>query len=139
MEVSKYKLDNKKTEEGVWVPIEHNKEGKVLAQLLIARANNTKFQEYLRILSKPHARQIQAGVADDNLLVDLVRKATAKHILLGWEGLTQNGKKLNYSPSVAEELLKMDYFSETVDAASKEMALFLESGAKEDADTLKKP
>lgn len=139
MEVSKYKLDNKKTDDGVWVPIEHDKDGNVLAQLLIARANNTKFQEYLRILSKPHTRQIQAGIVDDNLLVDLVRKATAKHILLGWEGLTQNGKKLNYSQSVAEELLKMDYFSELVDAASKDMALFLESSAKEDADALKKP
>ncbi len=137
MEISKYATDKVKSQEGVWVPIEHDRDGTVLAKLLIAKANNIKFQEFLRALSKPHQRQITAGVADENLLVDLLRKARARYVLLGWEGLLQDGEKLEYSQQAAEKVLKIEYFSELVEAASTDMALFLENSIKEDGDSLK--
>lgn len=138
MEINKYATDKTKSEQGVWVPVEHDSDGNVLAQLLVAKANNTKFQEYLRVLSKPYQRQITAGVADENLLVDLLRKARARFILLGWEGLLENGKKLEYSHTTAEAVLRIEYFSELVEATSTDMALFLENGLEEDGKKLKK-
>lgn len=138
MDINKVRTDEKKSEEGTWVDIEHDADGNVVARLLVARANNTKFQEYLRQIGKPYRRQIQADTMDQKLLTDLHRKAVARHVLLGWEGLFDNGAELEYSVENAERLLRMPYFSDIVESASSDLSLFFEETLKEDAKQAKK-
>jgi hypothetical protein len=137
MEISKYATDKAKSIEGVWVVVEHDEDGNEMAKLLIAKANNTKFQEYLRVLSKPYQRQIAAGVADDNMLNGLLRRARAKYILLDWDGLLEEGEELPYNQENAEKVLQIEYFSDLVEASSNDMALFLENADAEDLEKLK--
>ncbi|RKY09817.1 MAG: hypothetical protein DRP56_02125 [Planctomycetota bacterium] len=99
-DINKLKVDAKKVSGGVWVDYTDG------VRLLIARKPNPAFQEYMADLIEPHLASIHAGTFDDKLDKLLTKKAVAKHVLLGWENIEENGKPIEYSPENAFELFK---------------------------------
>lgn len=61
----------------------------------------------------------------------LDREIIAKHVLTGWEGLTQKGKPLKFSPEKALELMGLDKFDMGVRVAMSRAGI--EQEAVEDA------
>jgi hypothetical protein len=106
-------------QEGVEVQIAED------AFITVRRTNNKKFGDYLTQLRKPHEQRIQRGTMNREILDGLTRKAVAKHVLVGWRGITIDGKAVKYSPEKAEELLKKyDDFQEDVLTAANTRETF---------------
>jgi hypothetical protein len=129
VKISDFRMDSELETGGVWCDV-----GEGL-RVLVARARNVKFREYVRQLMKPHLRKVRRGKIDPDLLEDINRKATAKTILLGWEDLQDDdGKDVPYSPEKAEEYLKeFPDFAEIVMEFATDVDLYRERD-REDAE-----
>lgn len=127
--IERFATDEKLETEGVWV------EAGSGLKLKIARLNNAAYEEELRRLGKPYMRQIRLGTVDGNVLETIAIKATAKHVLKGWEGLEdENGKEIEYTTLKAEDiLLKYRDFYKLVSEFAQEQELYRQE-AMEDAE-----
>jgi len=94
-ELNSIRIDQKKCNNGIWVDYEGD------IKLLIARKPNPQYQDYLHELISNHPGEISKG--NDK---DITMQAVAKHILLGWKNLSDDGKPIKYSPKKALELLR---------------------------------
>lgn len=120
MDVAKlFGTDKDAEQEGVW--IEFGSDG---ARVLIARQGNPRYQETIRRLRRPYAN-FRAGQIPEAIALEIFRKVTAETVLLGWEGITLDGKPLPYSYDNALKLIT-DYpdFHEMVTTASSNLANF---------------
>ncbi len=91
-DLNKFRVDAKKSAEGVWTPWLED------IELLIARQGNPKFQEFIQAeRSQPKRKMTERDEAD---------WAYANTILLGWKNVEIDGKKVPYSPKKAFELLQ---------------------------------
>jgi hypothetical protein len=99
MELNQLAIDYEKSTKGIWV--DFTKEVK----FLIAKKPNPKFDEELAKLIEPFLASIAAGTFDDVLDKLITAKATAKTVLLGWEGITVDGEPYEYSYENALEML----------------------------------
>jgi hypothetical protein len=98
--LSGIKTDPTKETSGVWFPVGNG------ARVLVARITSPKYEEYLRKLGKPYGRAIRAGQIDNEAIEEITKKALAKHILLGWEGLeNEDGTPIEYSLETAYKIL----------------------------------
>ena len=95
----KFGTDQKKEIEGSWFDIGQG------ARLLIARAGNRRYNEYLNKQIKPVRRQVRAGSLEDEAWDAIVDKCIAETILLGWEGIEENGVAVQYSKDAALRFL----------------------------------
>ena len=75
--------------------------------LVIARANNEKFKKVFRTLTKPYQREIDRGSIKNELAEELLCKALAQTILLGWDAEKMPGN-FPYTVENAESLLLND-------------------------------
>lgn len=75
--------------------------------LIIARANNDHFKKVFRTLTKPYQRDIDRNTLDNAVAEDLLCKALAQTILVGWDKSKFPGN-IEYSVENAEQLLKND-------------------------------
>lgn len=100
--------------------------------LRIARFNNSKMEEHLQRLGKPYSRSIKQGTFPPGEMRNLMAKAMAHHVLLGWKGLEEDGNALEYSPETAERLLtsSRDFF-DLVFESSNELQHFRDEGVDE--------
>ena len=94
---------NKEAElNGTWTQIGHGME------LLIARIGNKNYQQFLQKHGKALRPALKHGISSAQTseeLETLVRKAVAKHVLLGWKNVEdEDGNPLQYSPELAEKL-----------------------------------
>ena len=115
MKFKGFQTDATKEAEGVWIPVVED------LQLLIARMNNPKFEEAVRKLSKPHLRQIRRGTFSSDREKEIVQRALANHVLLGWKNLEDNDDKpIEYSKEKAYELLgqSRDFYDMVMDYAN---------------------
>jgi len=100
MKLSKLKGNPKAEQEGVWEEYEGNFKVKV------ARLGNPLYEAHLQRLMKPHLRKFRGGSIPLELAASMTQKATARHILLGWEGLLDDdGKPIPHSVEKATEIL----------------------------------
>lgn len=104
MDFQKFETDERASNEGVWVPIGGG------AELKVARSNNDAAVEYRDARMKPYRRQQQAGIMDDAVEEEIIRDTIARHVLLDWRGMTDDGEEVPYSREEAEERLKNDDF-----------------------------
>lgn len=120
MEFKKEFVTNKSLEEaGAWVDIGDG------AKLKIARGGNKKALKYSREVAKPHMAQITYGKLPDNVAEDLAIEVLAECILLGWEGITYDGKPLPFNKENALKLLKeSEDFRDMVARISNERKTF---------------
>jgi len=90
MNISKFKTNQTKELEGVWI------DGPEGLQLRIARNNNPALRKFL----------IKHGKQRDDL-TEALRKGVARYVLLGWKNLQdEEGKDVVYSSETAEQLFK---------------------------------
>ena len=102
LNIGKLKTNKAKEKNGVWI---EQPEGHAW---LVARFNNQAYQEYLASLLKPHRSQIRLDTFSMKIRNELVLKAFAKTVLLGWRNVqNEDGSELVYSPEKAEEILTL--------------------------------
>jgi hypothetical protein len=88
--------------------------------MLIARSGNQKFEQLMRVLTKPHERAIERGNLDKKTSADIWAEVTGKTILLDWKNFpggveysNENAKALILNDRDAAEYIKE--FSETLE------------------------
>jgi len=61
-------------------------------EIRIARAggSNKKFRKVLTRLTQPYRRAIQTETIDENILLDILQRAYAQAIIVGWKGITKD-------------------------------------------------
>lgn len=134
MEIGKFRTDPTLENQGVWIDLGDG------AKILVARAGNRKHAELLsKLTSDPGYKQRhkQDTVTEEEYETILVT-CLAKTILLGWEGLTENGVEVPYTVERAMELLKMRDFRKLVQESSAEAANFRHAAIGETTESLKK-
>lgn len=85
--------------EGVTIPVGEG------VTITIARMGNEKFKKAYQRLCKPHRTLIRQGLLDGETEKKLLIAAIAEGVLLGWDGLEQDGAALAYSKEAAVKLL----------------------------------
>lgn len=112
-------VDKNKEVDGVWENITED------IRIKIARIGNPRYQKAIQKYMRPHRRTIRRGTVDDSIIEQCVIKAMADTVLLGWEGVEEDGKALVYSRDEAERLLT-DYreFREQVSEIASELEAF---------------
>jgi hypothetical protein len=101
MKITAFKTDLKKETGGVWLP------GGAGLELLVARWNNSIFEEEIaRLQEEMGARFVIAGSPDVEQNREIIRRAAAKTILLGWKNLEEeDGSPIEYSVEKAYQLM----------------------------------
>lgn len=145
MRFSEYVTDTTLEEEGVWIKLRRGD-----AEVLVARAGNSKHDELVRRLRKKHARGFRGDELPREIEESIALEALAKTILLGWRGVTDesgadvpgsgilddNDQPIPYSPEKARELLKLsrDFRLEITEIATE-----MEVYKREEVEAGKKP
>ena len=99
MELSKFKSDVEKVENGTWIDLGDG------LHICVARTGNKKSVAMFNKLTKPYRQMIERGTMPDDKYRELNVKIVAETILLGWEGLFDKGTEVPYSPEKAAEIL----------------------------------
>ena len=99
--ITQIMADMEKVENGQWVPYAAG------VKLLIANINNSRYREARQIILQPHRRALRGGNLSSDDILDLLKPAVAKHILLGWKNLEDDkGKPIAYSATKALEFFE---------------------------------
>ena len=106
MELSKLAIDFKKASGGIWADYTDE------VKFLIAKKPNPKFDQELATLIEPYLASIASGTFDDALDKLITVKAVAKTVLLGWEGLEENGEPYEYSYENCVKILSDPNYSD---------------------------
>jgi nitric oxide synthase oxygenase domain/subunit len=126
MDISQFKTDIQLEANGVWVDV-----GKG-TKLCVARMYNPRHKDALRAALKPYKRQIQFDAMDDELGDEIVVGIMAQTILLGWEGMTENGEAVPYSYDKAVEFLKIKDFRDLVIEIASTMESYRAQATEDD-------
>lgn len=129
LKFSTFRTNPKKEIEGVWVEEDDG------LRLLVAAAENPRYLEEFRKLLKPYAVQFRNGSIKASILETVRKKAAAKTILLGWEGLeNDDGSPIEYSSKKAFELFEESRkFFQIVTNYSEHVQLFQDQDLEEAA------
>jgi hypothetical protein len=99
--LSSIKTDLSKVADGVWVTY-----GDTDIELLIASTESRPYKRARDRLMKPHLRQVRKRMTGEEIL-DVIKPAVAKHILLDWRNLQDDdGQLISYSPEKAMEFFE---------------------------------
>jgi hypothetical protein len=106
----------------------------------VARAGNRASQaKYREMMSEPSvAVAVRAGNLSDAKMTSIVSEIRATCILVGWRGLTENGKEIPYSVEKARELLAIPDFAARIAEWSETQELFREQSIEQASDALGK-
>lgn len=126
-------VNKAKESEGAWVPIGGGIEVKVKRA---GQANKEFAAEQMKML-KPFSKQIAMNTMDMDVLRQINAKLFAKHIIVDWRGISENGENVPFSKEkFIEYATEMpDFFSDIFTAAT-ELQNFQDA---EDAELEKKP
>ena len=104
------KTDMDKAQQGVWQPYILD------IELLIASINNPKYKQERSRLIKPHQRRIRSGEMSAEKVLEILKPAVAKHLLLDWKNIEDdNGQPIPYSPEKVLELFNDPTLSDLYD------------------------
>lgn len=127
MELNKYKTDRVAEEEGRWFDIEGE------AKVKLARVTCKGYRNAIRDLDRKIEQMREINETDAVDAMDEGRcRAFADHVIKGWEGITEEGDTLNFSPDVAYAALidAPDFWDILFEvAANKENFRLVEEGA----------
>ena len=133
--------------EGFWG--DYTDGGKVVARVLVARANN---QEYAKLMSKlfdKNRQVIEAGLNTqdkertaraDEVSKEIDKKCFTKHLIKGWEGfVTPEGEEFPFNQANAEMVYdRLSEFVRQVKLISANENNYRLSNLKKDSEELKK-
>ena len=102
MDLKELRIDPELADGGVWVDYDGT------TKFLIAMWLNRHFSKAVSAMSKRYRHLINSQ--DPEVLDEKFNGIIAKHILLGWQGLTDGGNPLPYSVETAQEILASDTY-----------------------------
>ena len=123
--LASYKTDEKQEKEGKWFDLGD-------AQLKIASAANG---EYLTDLLSGIKNFDSLSKSEQE---NAVAESLARHILLDWKGIEENGKEVEYSVEKATEYLKLKHFQDEIFKVASNYKSFLDEEIYKEAEDLKK-
>lgn len=128
-DLKNYKTDAKKENEGVWQNLGDG------VKVLVARWNNKNFNRVMEGLMKPHQYALRNNNLPDDVAAEILSKVMARTVLLGWEGLEEDGVPVVYSQKEALRVLT-DYkdFKAHVQSVAQSMEVYK---SQEDEETEK--
>ena len=138
MELAKNRIDTQRAEEGVWVDMDD-------ARLRIASWMNEGQRAYVTQRMEPYQRTRPGSRAkniEEEIAEDILIESVARHVLLGWENLTDNGAPLVYSTNKAKELLsdkQLRWFYEFVVAQAQDLDNFIQTEVEHELEAVGKP
>jgi len=99
--ITEIMADMEKVEKGQWVPFAAG------IRLCIANINNAKYRQARKAILGKHLRSTRARKLEPDDVLDLLKPAVARHILVGWENLQDEaGCTIDYSPEKALEFFE---------------------------------
>jgi hypothetical protein len=94
------------------------------AKILVARTGNEKYVETLRAKMTENQLDLSSGAEADQMAEGILIDVMAETILLGWSGLTYQGKEVPYSREMAKTFLKVKDFRKKVSAFADDFEAF---------------
>jgi len=135
MDLKSNKIDTKRASNGVWVDIDDE------TSLLLARYRNPAHQAFITKAMQPYLRLQRLGRMDEDVAERIEAEGLAKHVLLGWKGMKDNGVEVPYSEETAIKLLRdpeLSWFPELVRELSNDMTFFRAEDLADSVDNVKK-
>jgi len=132
MDIKKEYGTNKDLEiEGVWIDVGEG------AKVKVARNGNKGYVKMIEKLSRPYKKQIRRGTISGEKFDKIIRQASARHILVNWEGIEEDGKEVPYSEEESYRLLT-DYkdFREMIAEAALDFQNFQDGMLEEEEGNL---
>lgn len=123
MDIGKLRIDVEKSDKGVWLDFDAE------TKVLIGRVNSPRYKQVLRENTLPYIEDIRAGTYDTEKQEKVACKTLAEAVLLGWEGLKENGEDVPYSQEKALQYLSdpaLDWFRERIEDMGTRMENFYE-------------
>lgn len=121
-------------QDGVWTEYRDG------VELLIARANNPRYNDLFRRLTKPYERQIRTEQMSEEMATSIMAECMAQTILLGWRGIEHDdGTPMAYSVDEARAMLldpELHDFRRDVKDLSEQRDRYLKAAVQADAVTL---
>lgn len=110
MELKSLRTDPKKSIEGSWIDYIHG------TRLLIARYDNKLMQTYKngRILENGKLFNNMSENREEALRVSdqIDVECLASYVLLDWEGFSEDGEPIEYTPELGAKILADEYYTE---------------------------
>ena len=129
MDLKHYRIDPEKEAKGVWID---DGDG---GRLLIASGTNGKYKKALRKrLGAVPSHILKANPA---LQEKIIGEVLAEHVLLSWEGITNDGETFEPTLENRKRAMCMEHFREFVAGHSMDISHFQSEGDTEDADAVK--
>ena len=116
--IATFTTDEKLEAEGKWFPLSKT------AKVLVARSGNDKYMSVLRQKMKEAQIDLSAGEEAEKLAEDVLIDVMAETLLLGWEGITQDGKPVPYSREQARTYLRLKDFRKKIAGFSDNFEAF---------------
>lgn len=116
--IATFTTDEKLEAEGKWFPLSKT------AKVLVARSGNDKYMSVLRQKMKEAQIDLSAGEEAEKLAEDVLIDVMAETLLLGWEGITQDGKPVPYSREQARTYLRIKDFRKKIAGFSDNFEAF---------------
>lgn len=116
--IATFTTDEKLEAEGKWFPLSKT------AKVLVARSGNDKYMSVLRQKMKEAQIDLSAGEEAEKLAEDVLIDVMAETLLLGWEGITQDGKPVPYSREQARTYLRIKDFRKKITGFSDNFEAF---------------
>lgn len=135
MDLKKTRIDSNLATDGVWVPLDDS------TQLRIAKWLNERHKKYLQKALDPYKRALQFGTMDESVAERIEIEALANTVLVGWEGLLDGGKPVEYSAKEAVRLLsdpELGWFRDFVREQAQELANFREKALEAEVEAVGK-
>lgn len=136
MDLKKTRIDSNLATDGVWVPLDDS------TKLKIAKWLNDRHKKYLQNALDPYKRALQFGTMDEAVAERLEIEAIANAVLVGWKGLLDGGKLVEYSTKEAVRLLsdpELGWFRDFVREQAQELANFREKELEAEVEAVGKP
>lgn len=115
---SSFATDETLENEGKWRPLSKT------AKILVARSGNPKYVALLRSKMTEAQLDLSSGEEADQLAEALLIDVMADTILLGWVGLTYQGKEAPYSREMARTFLRVKDFRKKVSSMADDFEAF---------------
>lgn len=136
MDLKKTRVDVDRATEGVWVDLDSE------TRLKIAQWLNPRHRAHVQKALEPHKRALRMETMDDKLMDKLEVQGIAETVLVGWEGLVENGEEIAYSTDEAVRLLsdpELKWFRDFVREQADDLSNFRNKVEEEEVDAVGKP
>lgn len=119
MDITRFRTDEELEVEGVWVNLDSE------SKIKVARQGNPKYRALFQKRIAPYKNAVRQGTLDEKTAEEILVSVMSESILLGWEGIKENGADVPYTRKEAARFLaQYKDFRELVTSISEEMEVF---------------